>query len=235
MLGPIAFTDARAMHASPRATNAYLTGATGSYVSRSAKLNHVQRIQIGSGTVVFDACRLDASHAEVRVGHGCVIGARSKVITTPVASESPAPLLIGDHVIVGEGCTIRSSTIGKCVRIGRGCSIGERCVLQDCCELAPNTVLPADSIVPPLTLVRGQGRTVQCRGAKLPASTEEDVRSAAEDVYSRFRARVTPCYDELGGPVKSHASLESVAGRGHYPVWMPSGCSPSRPARPVKL
>lgn len=61
---------------------------------------------------------------------------------------------------------------------------GKRCILQDGCKILDDTVLPADTVVPPLT-VFGGFPGVMC--GELPDCWEEMQREATLTYYNNFK------------------------------------------------
>lgn len=65
------------------------------------------------------------------------------------------PISIGDYVYIEDDCVINAASIGSYVHIGKGAVIGRRSVLKDCCSIAPNSVVPPETIIPPYSHFSG--------------------------------------------------------------------------------
>jgi len=94
------------------------------------------------------------------------------------------PQSIGDNVYISSDCVVEAGAIGSNVFIGRGCVIGRKSVLKDCCELAPHSVLPPESVVSSFTLVGGAPARPL---AMLPDCTPLLMQRACLQFYERFR------------------------------------------------
>ena len=65
------------------------------------------------------------------------------------------PLLIGNHVRIGDNCIIECASIGSSVVIGRNCVIGKRVLIKDHVVIQEGTVLADDTVIPPFSRVGG--------------------------------------------------------------------------------
>lgn len=68
-------------------------------------------------------------------------------------------LNIGDHVFIDRGCIVCAIKIGSNVHIGKNCIIGHRVVIKDNCKILDNSILAADTVVPPFTVYGGKPAT----------------------------------------------------------------------------
>ena len=59
-----------------------------------------------------------------------------------------AELLIGDYVVVQNGCTLYSCNIKDRVFVGANSVVLEGAILEDGCIIAPNSVVPPNRVVP---------------------------------------------------------------------------------------
>ncbi len=100
------------------------------------------------------------------------------------AGVASFPQSIGDNVYISSDCVVEAGAIGSNVFIGRGCVIGRKSVLKDCCELAPHSVLPPESVVSSFTLVGGAPARPL---AMLPDCTPMLMQRACLQFYERFR------------------------------------------------
>ena len=120
-------------------------GTLNSYLKIHASLLNDIRggIKRGKGASVP---RTVAWSAPVLLGDGCVIGERTHI--------GPRACL-GDHVTLGQGCSVRDSVIHN------GAIVGDRVLLEQCL-VGENAVLESDVIIPPGTIV-GDGQHLELR------------------------------------------------------------------------
>lgn len=86
----------------------------------------------------------------------------------PCSTLTFFPLTIGDNVVIGEGSVVEAAAIGTGVYIGKNCVISKQCILKDCCWIKDNTVLAADTIVPPFSIFEGcPGAYIRMRTSRL--------------------------------------------------------------------
>jgi len=94
------------------------------------------------------------------------------------------PTKIGDYVHIGANSVVEAAIIGNYVKIGKNCVIGKFTTIKDCAEIADNTVLPPNTVVPALALFSGSPGKF---GESLPESTQELFESQAKSYYNRFQ------------------------------------------------
>lgn len=125
---------------------------------------------------------------------------------------------IGDHVHIGANSVVEAATIGNHVVIGKNCIIvsrlslltampgfthcqGKFTIIKDCAQVADNTVIPPNTVIPALSLFSGSpggyisrlcspyliniviGRFIE----DLPESMQELVESQTKQYYTRFQ------------------------------------------------
>eukprot|EP00656_Telonema_subtile_P007112 TRINITY_DN13328_c0_g1_i2.p1 TRINITY_DN13328_c0_g1~~TRINITY_DN13328_c0_g1_i2.p1 ORF type:complete len:121 (-),score=30.61 TRINITY_DN13328_c0_g1_i2:248-610(-) len=91
---------------------------------------------------------------------------------------------IGNHVMIGQDCVVSALSIGSFVHIGDGSVVSARCILKDCCRIAPGSVLPPDTVVPPFAYFGGvPARMI----AELPDSFESRMKDLTEEAYKKFK------------------------------------------------
>ena len=95
---------------------------------------------------------------------GTYVIIRDEVILRPTYSKQRGKLKyigmdIGDNVYIDRGCVISAASIGSNVHIGKNCVIGHRVVIKDNTKILDNSVLAADTVVPPFTCFGGSPAT----------------------------------------------------------------------------
>ena len=68
-------------------------------------------------------------------------------------------LSFGDYVFVDKNSIICAHKIGNNVHIGKNCIIGHRSILKDNCKILDNSILAADTVVPPFSVYGGRPAT----------------------------------------------------------------------------
>lgn len=116
--------------------------------------------------------RGDLGH--IRCGQYCYLGART-VLRPPYKTINTGltyfPMRLGDRVVIDEvgilhlrcflcgriikDCVVMAAEICNSVYIERDCVIGQSVVIKDCCLVTRGSVLSADMIVPPFSIVSG--------------------------------------------------------------------------------
>jgi dynactin-5 len=95
----------------------------------------------------------------------CTIISTGTVLRPPTRLSrgvwTPYPLKIGDQVFIGPQCTISAALIHSHVHIGARCVLMPFCVIRENVRILPDTVVPANMVVPPGAVVAGRpGRIV---------------------------------------------------------------------------
>lgn len=86
-----------------------------------------------------------------------------------------------------DDCVINAASIGSYVHIGKGAIIGRRSVLKDCCAIAPNAVVPPETMIPPFAYFDG---SPALQVNTLPECTRELVMDYAETYYQNFKPAI---------------------------------------------
>lgn len=66
------------------------------------------------------------------------------------------PMRIGDNVFIGHGTHVSSAAISSHVHIGANCVLGPFSMIKECSKVLPNTVVPANMVIPPGAVVAGR-------------------------------------------------------------------------------
>ena len=136
----------------------YLETHTGNKVSRKAIVKGTQNIHLNGKCIISPGVIIRGDLAPVKIGKNTII--REDVVIRPSYKRAKGHLKyitmhIGDYVYIGENSIVCAGKIGNCVQIGKNCIISHRCVLKDNSRVEDNTVLCADTEVPPFTLYGG--------------------------------------------------------------------------------
>lgn len=59
-------------------------------------------------------------------------------------------------MFVGEGAVVQAATIGSHVHIGHNAVVGEFAIIKDYVRILPDTVIPANMVIPSFSIVAGQ-------------------------------------------------------------------------------
>eukprot|EP00953_Heterococcus_sp_UTEX-ZZ885_P010966 6363-Heterococcus_DN1.PRE.4 len=145
--------------------------------------------------------------ASIRIGRYCSVGENSIIQPgTRIADDNLqegvepvvqyTPVLIGDHTVIGTGCTSEAAAIGCCVVIGDNCKLltaasacvhqsqGSNCIIKDNCCIEEGTVIASGAVVPPFSRVSGQpGRIVE----DMPESTPLVHKEQAVARFQHFK------------------------------------------------
>ncbi|KXJ87684.1 dynactin subunit 5 [Microdochium bolleyi] len=157
----------------------YIETDTGNKVARKAVLVGTQHIMLGGKTVIQAEAMIrgdlsrtassaapgaaagaaPASNTAVAIGRYCFLS-KGCCLTPPGRTYKGAftylPLRLGDHVFVGEGAVVQAATIGSHVHIGANAVVGEFAIIKDYVRVLPDTVIPANMVIPSFSIVAGQ-------------------------------------------------------------------------------
>ena len=168
----------------------FIRTTTNSYVSRGATLDGPKFVELKGRIVVHSGVRLHGDRAPIRIGRygwlerNCVIEPPSLSMSDPAKC---VPVTIGAHTVIGEGSTIQAAAVGSMCWVGRNVQAKSRCILKDCCFVEDNTVIPADTVVPPFhrayTATDGRFCTLA-----LPPAVAVELQERAIRLYHEFAA-----------------------------------------------
>jgi len=157
----------------------YVETATGNKISRSSVLCGTQNIRIQGRSTVETGAVLRGDLAAVKLGKYCLVSSRCVLRPACKIVKHEAmvhfPMVVGDHVFIGEGSVVEATVIGSKVVVGRNCVIGKRCVVKDCVWIKDGTVLAPDTVVAPFSVYEG-----------LPGKLVEELPPSAPDMIQNF-------------------------------------------------
>eukprot|EP00584_Thalassiosira_punctigera_P006028 CAMPEP_0172545174 /NCGR_PEP_ID=MMETSP1067-20121228/15162_1 /TAXON_ID=265564 ORGANISM="Thalassiosira punctigera, Strain Tpunct2005C2" /NCGR_SAMPLE_ID=MMETSP1067 /ASSEMBLY_ACC=CAM_ASM_000444 /LENGTH=225 /DNA_ID=CAMNT_0013331873 /DNA_START=10 /DNA_END=687 /DNA_ORIENTATION=- len=200
-------TTTTASSSEKKSSSDYIRTGAQNYISRRADVRGAPNLSArGKSVIERDASVRGDFGAPVRVGRYCRVDAGATLAPSVVpASSDPTlasssgggddgddeeasppgeneralPLVIGSHTVIGPRATIRSVSVGSCVRVGADCVLSSRSRVHDCCVIEDGTVVPPDMVVPPFSRVRGSpGRIVgtlpECAGGEFVEDRVQD-------------------------------------------------------------
>ena len=128
-------------------------------ISKSIILKGAEHIRMEGKDVIHSAVLIRGDMAPFHLGQYVII--KENVILRPTFNKKHGKLQyiqmeIGDNVYIDEKCVISAASIGSNVHIGKNCIIGHRVVIKDNTKILDDSVLAADTIVPPFTVFGGK-------------------------------------------------------------------------------
>lgn len=167
--------------------------ASGHFISRKAILGGGGDHVLFKGKCIIEDCIIRGDMAGknkfalsagkyCRIANNCVLRPVTRIAAGQVKI---IPMTIGDFVHIEEGSIVEASEIGSCVRIGKNCVIGKNVIIKDCCEILDNSVIAANTVVPPFSVFGGvPGVWVD----ELPECAKEYFESRAKSYYDDYVA-----------------------------------------------
>ena len=142
----------------------------------------------------------------------CYVIIRDEVILRPTFSKQRSKLKyigmdIGENVYIDRGCVISAASIGNNVHIGKNCIIGQRVVIKDNTKILDNSVLAADTVVPPFTCFGGSPASYL---GELPETIQQVNQDLARSYYKNFIG-INPDQDPRAKVASSSQSIKSQA------------------------
>ena len=167
--------------------NEYIETNSGNKVSKNSVMNGSQNIILQGRTIVLPDCIVRGDFGGVKIGRHCIIGERV-VIRPPFKKFQSGvaffPINIGDYVVIEDDAVINASSIGNYVHIGKGAIVGRRSILKDCCAIAPGSVVPSETTIPPYAYYSG---VPALHVSDLPECTRELMMDYAETFFQNFK------------------------------------------------
>lgn len=121
------------------------------------------------------------------------------------------PLVIGEHVFIGEGAVVSAASVGSYVYIGKNaiivspfrkpilstnlieyfvfnCTQGRRCVIKDCCIIEDGAVVPPETTVASFMKFTAKGTIEGDQGNPnfVPASMQDLMVDFTKSYYENF-------------------------------------------------
>lgn len=167
----------------PEPVSAYVQTRTGNKVSKRAALHGADNIELKGKGVIRESTILRGDLALLRFGTYCLIGADT-VLRPAVKLFKTVyfPLRCGDHVRIGRDCVLAPGLIGNCVDIQDNVVVGKRASIRHNVLILKNSVVPADTVIPPFSVVGGSPAKIV---GELDESWEAEFVAAVEEEYRR--------------------------------------------------
>jgi carbonic anhydrase/acetyltransferase-like protein (isoleucine patch superfamily) len=128
------------------------------FVAPNATL--VGAVRIGPRVRVLYGAVLDAEGSSIEVAADCVISEHAVLRATAVG-DTPHPVSLGDHVLLGPHTTLLGCALERCCYLGTGATVlqgarlGAGSVIAVGAVAHAGAVLPAEMFVPPMTVAIG--------------------------------------------------------------------------------
>lgn len=182
----------------------YIKTASHNYISRKAKIQGPQHVEMKGRSIVEDQVMMHGDLAPIRIGRYCCIASGTVLEPAPLpfsarlvsstssepttsakqrVSSTHVPMLLGGQSRIGSNCHIQAAAIGSFVVIGDSCKIGKRCILKDACIVEDGSVLGDDTVVPPFSRVAGVPAHIV---EELPPATTLELQELALEYYQEF-------------------------------------------------
>ena len=167
-------------------TEFYLFTQKQNKISKSIILKGAEHIRMEGKDVIHSAVLIRGDMAPFHLGQHVII--KENVILRPTFNKKGGKLAyvsmeIGDNVFIEERCVISAQSIGSNVHIGKNCIIGHRVVIKDNTKILDDSVLAADTIVPPFTIYGGKPALYL---GELTESMAQVNATLAKDYYKNF-------------------------------------------------
>lgn len=158
-----------------------LTTATHNYISRKAELKNSQQIELRGRSVIQNKALLQGDVAPIRVGRFTHIQQETTITPPSIASGQHAPVSIGAHTYIGSNVQSKAAAIGSFCWIGDSVQLGERVILKDAVIVQDGVSIPADTVVPPFTLMKENGEWHE-----LPPAITVELQERSKQYYHDF-------------------------------------------------
>jgi carbonic anhydrase/acetyltransferase-like protein (isoleucine patch superfamily) len=164
--------------------------AYGSALHRRINQGFHGKVHLKMGCVVCSdvLVRGDIGSGSVDIGKFVVIG--ESVLIRPPMRHNPeknavdiVPVVIGEHVFIGQNTVSEASRIGSCTVIEANCIIGANVEVNHCVWLKANSVVPRDSKLMPFGVY--EGHPARLVGQINPDSGLVEMREVVLDAIRR--------------------------------------------------
>lgn len=123
-------------------TNRVVTSAPDAWIAPSAVV--VGDVDIFENVSIWHNCVVRGDLNSIRIGAGSHVKDRTVIHAAKTSPTGlPASTVIGQRVSIGQGCLLRSVTIGN------ECVVGDKSILLEGSRMEPQSVLEAGSVLPP--------------------------------------------------------------------------------------
>jgi dynactin-5 len=180
--------------------SSYIQTSTGNWVSRRAVIENARHVELKGRSIVHADSQFKAADSPtgwIRTGRYCHVGAGTIIqpaVLPPHHRDKHVPVTIGSHTIIRKNCHLQAAAVGSYCWIGCSVVLGPRVIVKDCCVIADNVAIPADTVIPPFTRV-----TVAATGSssdkqptsrlvfrELPPSTAHELQEQSMELYQNF-------------------------------------------------
>eukprot|EP01100_Stratorugosa_tubuloviscum_P012740 TRINITY_DN6148_c0_g1_i7.p1 TRINITY_DN6148_c0_g1~~TRINITY_DN6148_c0_g1_i7.p1 ORF type:complete len:134 (-),score=63.20 TRINITY_DN6148_c0_g1_i7:46-447(-) len=114
---------------------------------------------------------------------------------------------IGDYVVIEDASIIEAASIGSCVQIGKNCIIGKGCIIKESCRIEDNSVLVAETVVPPFSVFSGFPAQ---RVSELPECFPLIQKDIAISLYKSFTNPNQSSNSNLNQSLNSNSNSNSI-------------------------
>lgn len=181
--------------------SSYIQTSTGNWVSRRAVIENARHVELKGRSIVHADSQFKAADSPtgwIRTGRYCHVGAGTIIqpaVLPPHHRDQHVPVTIGSHTIIRKNCHLQAAAVGSYCWIGCSVVLGPRVIVKDCCVIADNVTIPADTVIPPFTRVTvaatgsssdKQRSTSRLVFRELPPSTAHELQEQSMELYQDF-------------------------------------------------
>jgi dynactin-5 len=183
------------------ASSSYIQTSTGNWVSRRAVIENARHVELKGRSIVHADSQFKAADSPtgwIRTGRYCHVGAGTIIqpaVLPPHHRDQHVPVTIGSHTIIRKNCHLQAAAVGSYCWIGCSVVLGPRVIIKDCCVIADNVTIPADTVIPPFTRVTvaatglssdNKRPTSRLVYRELPPSTAHELQEQSMELYQNF-------------------------------------------------
>jgi dynactin-5 len=176
------------------ASSSYIQTSTGNWVSRRAVIQNARHVELKGRSIVHADSQFKAADSPtgwIRTGRYCHVGAGTIIqpaVLPPHHRDQHVPVTIGSHTIIRKNCHLQAAAVGSYCWIGCSVVLGPRVIIKDCCVIADNVNIPADTVIPPFTrvTVASTGSSSRLVFRELPPSTAHELQEQSMELYQNF-------------------------------------------------